>query len=96
MPGIVRLADTSTGHGCFPARPNDTASTNVFINGRGVHRVGDHWIEHCCGVPLACHEGVQATGSPNVFVNGRAVARIRDTISCGDFNATGSSNVFAN
>ena len=94
MPAIVRLGDESTGHGCFPARPNDTASTDVFINGRGVHRVGDHWITHCCGP--SCHDGNEATGSPNVFVNGKAVARIGDTISCGDFDATGSPNVFAN
>jgi len=94
MPSIVRLADKSTGHGCWPARPNDSASTNVFANNKGIHRVGDHWIVHCCGP--ACHDGNQATGSPNVFVNNKPVARIGDSISCLDFNAEGSPNVFAN
>jgi uncharacterized Zn-binding protein involved in type VI secretion len=93
MPSIVRLGDMSTGHGCFPARPNDSASPNVYCNNIPVHRVGDHWVEHCC---VVCHEGNQATGSPNVFANNRPVARIGDTITCGDFNAIGSPNVFAN
>ncbi len=94
MPAIVRLADLSTGHDCFPSRPNDQGSPNVFANNIPVHRVGDHWVTHCCG-PV-CHDAAQATGSPNVFVNNKPVARIGDTISCGDHNATGSPNVFAN
>lgn len=91
MPGAVRLNDLCTGHDCFPSRSNDSASTNVFINGRGAHRVGDHWEVHCCG-PV-CHDSVQATGSSTVFVNGKALARIGDSIACGSTNATGSSNV---
>jgi uncharacterized Zn-binding protein involved in type VI secretion len=94
MPSIVRLADASFGHGCWPARPNASASSNVFANSIGIHRVQDLWQIHCCG--SACHDGVQASGSPNVFVNGKAVARIGDSISCGDTNAVGSPNVFAN
>lgn len=93
MPALVRFADMSAGH-CFGARPNDQASPNVFVNGKGAHRVGDHWPTHCCG-PV-CHDGVQGTGSPNVFVNGKAVARVGDAIACGDTNAQGSPNVFVN
>lgn len=48
MPATVRLGDQCTGHGCFPPRVNDSASSDVFVNGIGVHRVGDHWVEHCC------------------------------------------------
>jgi uncharacterized Zn-binding protein involved in type VI secretion len=94
MSAIVRLGDFSQGHDGFPPRPNDSASPNVFANATPVHRVGDHWLVHCLGP--ACHDGLQATGSPNVFVNGKPVARIGDLISCGDFNAIGSPNVFAN
>lgn len=47
MPGIVRLGDVCSGHGCWPSRPNDEASSNVFVNSIGVHRLGDHWITHC-------------------------------------------------
>ncbi len=42
MPGIVRLGDYCSGHGGYPPRPNDEASANVFVNSKGVHRVGDH------------------------------------------------------
>ena len=94
MPAAVRLGDISTGHGCWPPRPNDSASPNVFINSIPSHRVGDHWPTHCC--TPGCHDGNQATGSPNVFVNGRPKARVGDSISCGDFNAQGSPNVFVN
>jgi uncharacterized Zn-binding protein involved in type VI secretion len=94
MPPVVRLGDMSTGHSCWPAIANDEASTNVFANNLGVHRVGDTQLSHCCG-PV-CHVGTQITGSPNVFANNKAVARIGDNYSCGDHDAEGSPNVFAN
>ena len=94
MPGVVRLGDQCTGHSCFPPRSNASASSNVFVNGQAVHRVGDSWQSHCCG--KSCHGSVQASGSPNVFVNGQAVARIGDSIACGSSNATGSSDVIVN
>ena len=95
MPAVVRLGDVSCGHSCYPPRPNDSASANVFVNGKGVHRVGDHWAVHCC--PGGdCHDGVAVSGSPSVFVNGRAVCRVGDSISCGDRMCEGSSNVFVN
>ena len=93
MPGAVRYGDICTGHGCFGPRPNDSASENVFINGKGAHRMGDHWMTHCC---VSCHDSAQASGSPNVFVNGLPIARIGDAIACGSFNAQGSGNVFIN
>jgi uncharacterized Zn-binding protein involved in type VI secretion len=95
MPGAVRLGDTCTGHGCFPSRANTSASSNVFANGKGAHRVGDSWASHCCP-NHGCHGGSQASGSPNVFVNGKAWARIGDSIDCGSSNATGSSDVIIN
>ena len=94
MPGIVRLGDKCSGHGCFPSRPCIEASENVFVNGRGAHRLGDAWASHCCG-PI-CHGGSAAGGSENVFVNGKPVCRIGDPVSCGSTMVEGSENVFAN
>lgn len=101
MPGAARLSDISSGHSCFPGRPNDQASTNVFVNSRGWHRQGDHWMQHCCTInppiinPPPCHDGVLSAGAPHVFVNGKPAGRCGDPISCGDFVATCSPNVFA-
>ena len=47
MPGVARLADTCTGHSCFPPRANSQASTDVFCNNRGVHRQSDAYESHC-------------------------------------------------
>lgn len=95
MPAAVRLGDISAGHAGWPARANDQASPNVFINSLAAHRVTDHWPTHCDGVPV-CHDGTLSAGSPNVFVNGHALGRVGDSISCGDSAAQGSPNVFVN
>lgn len=92
---VVRLGDICTGHGCWPQRANSSASGNVFVNGLGVHRVGDSWLPHTCPSIPETHSSIQATGSGSVFVNGKAVARVGDSIACGSSNATGSGNVFA-
>jgi uncharacterized Zn-binding protein involved in type VI secretion len=94
MPAAVRFGDSCTGHGAFPARNNDSASSNVFINGLGAHRVGDHWVTHCD--PLTCHDGSAASGSSFVFVNGLPLCRVGDAVSCGSTMASGSPNVFVN
>ena len=91
--GVVRLGDDGSGHGCFPSRGNDSASNNVFVNSLGAHRVGDHWVTHCCGP--SCHDSTQASGSGTVFVNGKALARAGDSIACGSTNVGCSPNVFA-
>lgn len=94
MPGAHRLGDICTGHGCFPPRPNVSASPNVFVNGIASHRLGDGWAAHCCG-PV-CHGASAAGGSPNVFVNGLPKCRIGDPVSCGSSMSTGSSDVIVN
>ena len=92
MPAVTRLGDQCTGHGCFSPRPSTAASGNVFVNGIGVHRLGDSWATHCCGIP--CHAGTLANGSGSVFVNGKPAGRIGDSVSCGSVVAQGSQNVF--
>jgi uncharacterized Zn-binding protein involved in type VI secretion len=93
MAGAVRLGDNCSGHGCFPPRPCIEASENVFVNGRGWHRLGDGWASHGCA---ACqpHGGSAASGSSTVFVNGLPACRIGDAVSCGSTMAEGSSDVF--
>jgi uncharacterized Zn-binding protein involved in type VI secretion len=95
MPGAVRLNDLASKHGCFPERGNIIASSDVLINNRGAHRVGDGWAVHGCAV-CPDHGGAQASGSPNVLVNGRYLARVGDAIDCGSSNMSGSKNVIVN
>ncbi len=93
MPAVARFGDRCSGHGCFPPRPNDDGSPDVFVNGLAAHRRGDHWMSHCCG--LTCHDSVLAGGSGTVFVNGRPLGRVGDGVACGSVVAQGSGNVFS-
>lgn len=87
MPGIVRLGDAHAGicdHGIPDCCPHGvvgtyvTASNNVFVNGRGVVRVGDAVIHSCihCGIGL-----IAVGGSGSVFVNGRGIHRVGDAVT---------------
>lgn len=93
MPAISRLGDLGSGHGCFPPRPNDQASSDVFVNDIAVHRQSDHWPSHCCGD--TCHDSNLASGCPTVFANDLEIGRIGDPIACGSVIAQGSPTVFA-
>lgn len=95
MTGVVRLADIDDGACGHVPRANDEASNTRFVDGRGVHRVGDHWPIHCRMPPPPCHDSHQATGSNSCIADGRKVARIGDLLDCGAHNATGSSTCFA-
>jgi uncharacterized Zn-binding protein involved in type VI secretion len=95
MPGAVRLNDACTGHACYPSRNNLIASSDVVINGRGAHRVGDAWGAHGCPA-CAPHAASQASGSPTVFVNNVPLARIGDALDCGSMNMSGSGDVIVN
>lgn len=89
---VCRLGDYCTGHTCWPPRPNDQGSPNVFINGLAAHRKGDHWINHTC---TDTHDSHLAEGSSKVFVNNKELGRVTDPILCGSFVADGSPNVFS-
>lgn len=93
MPGFVRFGDICTGHGGFPPRPNIQASTNVFVNDKGVHRLTDKWAVHC---DVSCHDGRMAQGSNSIIVNGLSAAMVGYLIDCGSRAAQGSLNVFGN
>jgi uncharacterized Zn-binding protein involved in type VI secretion len=88
MPGVTRLGDMSCGDDCPPTKAIE-CSCDVFVNGRGVVRVGDAFEPHCL------HSRVVSKGSSSVYVNGRQVCRIGDPLSCGDRVCEGSDNVFA-
>lgn len=92
MPGVCRLFDKDTGHGCFPPRPNTKGSPDCFVDKRPVHRKTDTWMPHCCP-GHGCHPGTTSSGSTTVFVNKLNVARIGDSISCGGTIAQGSTTV---
>lgn len=94
--GAVRLGDKCDGDaGAHPPRGNDEASTNVFVNNKGSHRLGDHWPDHS---DLPGHESTAGTASPNIFVNKKKKCRIGNIVNppCGATMAEGSSNVFVN
>jgi uncharacterized Zn-binding protein involved in type VI secretion len=94
MPPVSRLGDKCTGHAGWPARANDSASPDVFVNGKAVHRKGDHWVTHC-DPNNSCHDSTLQSGSSKVFINGKDCGRIGDPVACGSVIAEGSSNVFA-
>lgn len=93
MSAVSRLGDLCSGHGCFPPRPNSTASGNVFTNNIATHRQGDEWHPHCCP-DNGCHSSTTVAGSNTVYVNGKQMARIGDSVGCGSVIAQGSGNVF--
>ena len=90
---VTRLGDVCTGHGCWPSRPSNSGSPNVFANQIPVHRQSDGWESHCC--LLLCHGSTLSTGSGTVYANGLQVGRVTDPVACGSTVQTGSPNVFA-
>lgn len=92
MPSVIRLPDPSTGHGCWPSRPPNESSDNVFANKLLIVRKGDAYPTHCCG-PV-CHDG-KAISTSKVFVNNKPIHRTGDSIDCRDIAGVGSPNVFA-
>jgi uncharacterized Zn-binding protein involved in type VI secretion len=92
-PAATRLGDNNTGHDACPPVPLASASTNVFINGRGAGRLGDVYVVHSCD-DHPPHADVIASGSSTVFINGIPAARIGDTVSLGGSVAEGSGDVF--
>jgi len=101
MPAVARgnSRDTvTTNHGCASTTTTQACSSNVIINGIGVHRDTDLNTTHTipCGSSCCPHTRPIVVASSNVIANGLGVARVGDPYSgCGQV-ATGSSNVAAN
>ncbi len=96
MPGIARLGDICTGHGCWPPRPPKSGSPNVFVNHKPWIRQGDPWKSHCCLCCKnhPCHTSKLCAGSETIFINSKAGGRIGDPVCCGSAVARSSTNVF--
>jgi uncharacterized Zn-binding protein involved in type VI secretion len=93
MAAATRQGDYCTGHdGCAPV-PLIESSSNVFINGRGVGRVGDKYASHGC-VTHSIHTDSISSGSSTVFINGVSAARVGDTVLMAGTIQNGSNNVF--
>ena len=96
MPAVCRgdSVDADVPHCSEPRR--DDCSGDVFVNGIGISREGDHNTSHKKpGAPCPDHTAPIATGSTKVFVNNKGCGRVGDTISGCTSVATGSPNVFA-
>ena len=89
---VVRLGDSCSGHDSYSPRPSVSGSTNVFVNGIPVHRIGDAWDIHSA---TSSHTGSAIGGSSTVSANGIPLCRIGDAIDCGSTMVTGSPNVFS-
>lgn len=93
MGSITTVGSLCTGHGCHPPRKAIEGSSDVMVNGKGVHCVGHRWATHTCDKDT--HDGVLAKGSSSVFINGKPAGKIGDPISCGSVVAEASPDVFA-
>ena len=89
----TRLGDLDSGHDLCPGTALNSASSDVYVNGKGAGRVGDSYVAHSCPIHSP-HVGVIASGSATVFINGRRAGRIGDAVSCGGAVAQGSDNVY--
>lgn len=99
MPAVARkdgIDSVNTGHGCDTTTVTSAGSSNVFVNGTGVCRVGDSIQIHTIPSGASCvpHTAVINAGSSSVFVNGISIARNGDSADMGNISS-GSSNVFA-
>jgi uncharacterized Zn-binding protein involved in type VI secretion len=107
---VTRVGDKTVGHGPYKPRAtldsigapdsNVGGSNDVFVNNKGVNRVGDRWKPHTPS-PNDLHAN-DNDGSPDltldipnaaVFANNKGVARVGDKVE-DDTIAGGSPNVF--
>ena len=92
---VVRFGDADVPH-CSPMTRLG-ASTNVFVNGRGVSRRNDLNTAHVLPAVPKClgHSAVITIGSTKVFANGKGVGRTGDSLTACTACGAGSTNVFA-
>lgn len=96
MPAVTRIGDADVPHCSGMVRLG--ASTNVFVNGKGVSRQGDLNTSHLLPPnipPCPAHAAGIAVGSTKVKVNGKGIGRVGDSIAGCTSVAAGSTNVFA-
>ena len=87
--------DKSLSHATYPPSVPAQGSQTVFINGFPAVRQGDPYTPHINSVlPHDTHNPTVAQGSQTVFIEGLPACRAGDPLSCGDFAANGSQDVF--
>ena len=83
MPQVTRIGDMDNA---YPIPDISTeGSQNVFVNGLGIHRVGDKDSD----------DDTLSVGSATVMINGMACGRLGDQDSDKEVMITASLNVFA-
>jgi len=94
MPAAARRGDSGRVH-CSAYVIAD-GSSNVFVNGRSLARVGDSSTPHKRpgGDKCVVHTAAISKGSSSVFINGKPAARQGDPLAGCTNVATGSPNVF--
>ncbi len=93
MPEVTRQGDYCTGHDSCAPTPLVDCSPDVFINGFGAGRVGDHYAPHGCATHPTHQDRISA-GSSTVFVNMLPVGRIGDAVILAGNVRDGSANTF--
>lgn len=92
MPAVTRIGDADIPHCSGMTRAE--GSSDVFANGIGISRQGDHNTGHLKPpAPCVGHSAPISSGSSTVYVNGLQCGRVGDP-TCTAV-AEGSPNVFA-
>lgn len=86
----------STGHQCDATTTTDVCYSSVFVNGKGVCRLGDAITIHNHKVGNSCvpHTAKITGSSSTVFVDGIAIARDTDSADAGSISS-GSTDVYS-
>lgn len=95
MPAVARQGDTNVPH--CSGHNVQSASADVFVNGRGAARRGDSCTVHLVKKRKKCkpHSATINGGSGSVYVNGRPIARVGDGYGGCTSISQGSGDVFA-
>jgi uncharacterized Zn-binding protein involved in type VI secretion len=95
MPAVARQGDSNVPH--CSGHNIQSASGDVFVNGRGAARKGDSCTTHLVKRGKKCkpHSATISGGSGSVYVNGRPMARVGDGYGGCTSIAQGSGDVFA-
>jgi uncharacterized Zn-binding protein involved in type VI secretion len=89
MPNVLRQNQDTTQDGALIIE----GSPNVFVNGKGVVRIGDHIQPHNHGKNTVY--SYMITGSSTIFANGKAICRNGDLATNGDVGIGGATNCIA-
>ena len=95
MPAVARQSDSNVPH--CSGHNIQSASGDVFVNGRGAARKGDSCTTHLVKRGKKCkpHSATISGGSGSVYVNGRPIARVGDGYGGCTSIDQGSGDVFA-